>query len=155
MRKQVAVLEQEMFTIETTGRGFTDITAIVRQFVDNSRVSSGLCNLFLLHTSASLILCENADPDVLVDLGNYFQAIVPERSEHYLHRMEGPDDMPAHIRSVLTLNSLCVPVQRGHCVLGTWQGIFLWEHRKHGHRRQLMITLQGPEIESPTSGVSP
>ncbi|NEQ19142.1 MAG: YjbQ family protein, partial [Microcoleus sp. SIO2G3] len=107
-----------------------------------SRVETGLCVLFLRHTSASLLIQENADPDVLKDLANFMAKIVPE-SAHYIHDAEGPDDMPAHIRTALTHTSEIIPINRGHLVLGTWQGIYIWEHRQRSHTRELVVHISG------------
>ena len=104
---------------------------------------TGLCHLFIRHTSASLILCENADPDVRRDLDTYMEKLVRDGDPMFRHRSEGPDDMSAHIRSVLTASSLTLPVRDGRCDLGTWQGVFLWEHRTHAHRREVVVTVQG------------
>lgn len=118
-----------------------EITAEVQEYVSNSGLKTGLCNIFLQHTSASLILCENADPDVQRDLEAFAQRLVPDGDPLFQHTMEGPDDMPAHVRTVLTDNSISVPIGSGRCLLGTWQGIFLWEHRHISHRRNIVITL--------------
>lgn len=102
-----------------------------------------MCQLFLHHTSASLILCENADPDVRTDLESYMTRLVPDGDPLYDHTAEGPDDMPAHIRSILTGCDMTLPVASGRCDLGIWQGVYLWEHRSGGHRRQLTLTVYG------------
>lgn len=135
-------MNQEMLNIETNGRGTYNVSKKVQNVVAKSTIQAGLCHLFLQHTSASLILCENADPTVRTDLENFMARIAPDGDPAYLHDMEGPDDMPAHIRSILTQNSLTIPIINGRCVLGTWQGIYLWEHRTMGHQRKLLITLQ-------------
>ena len=135
-------MKQKTLSIETKGRGTFDISNDIQRFVDKSDIKTGLCHLFLQHTSASLILCENADPSVRVDLENFMERIAPDGDPAYLHDMEGPDDMPAHIRTILTQNSLTLPISHGRCALGTWQGVYLWEHRTHGHSRKLVITLQ-------------
>lgn len=135
-------MKQEMLNIETNGRGTYDVSNEVQSIVDKNNIQSGLCHLFLQHTSASLILCENADATVRTDLENFMVRIAPDGDPVYLHDMEGPDDMPAHIRTILTQNSLTIPIVNGRCALGTWQGIYLWEHRTTGHTRSLMITLQ-------------
>ncbi|MCC5794003.1 MAG: YjbQ family protein [Chromatiales bacterium] len=134
---------QEQLVIETAGRGFTEITRQVREHVAASPVRTGLCHLFVQHTSASLIIGENADPDVLRDLEAFMSDRIPDGDPLFVHTAEGPDDMPAHVRSVLTATSLSVPVSEGELALGTWQGIFLWEHRHRGHRRSVILTLQG------------
>ena len=131
----------ERFRIRTRGRGTTEITSEVDRIVRNSGASDGLCNVFLHHTSASLILCENADPTVRRDLETYFARLVPDGDPSFVHDAEGPDDMPAHIRSILTQNSLSIPIAQGSCDLGTWQGLYLWEHRTHPHERKLTVTV--------------
>ena len=130
-------------TIETPGRGTIDITTQVQRVVSAAGIDTGLCNVFVHHTSASLMLCENADPDVRRDLETFMARIVPDGDPAFVHTAEGPDDMPAHVRSVLTTNSLSVPVTNGRCALGTWQGIYLWEHRHAPHRRRVTVTVQG------------
>lgn len=114
----------------------------VQAAVQASGVQTGLCTLFVRHTSASLIIQENADPDVLADLETFLAKLVPEGS-FYRHSAEGPDDMPAHIRSVLTQTSLQIPVMNGRLALGTWQGIYLWEHRHRGHQRDVVVHISG------------
>ncbi|NEP83827.1 MAG: YjbQ family protein [Okeania sp. SIO3B3] len=133
---------QQLLQINTSGKSLLKITSKVQESVARSGVKTGLCNLFLRHTSASLIIQENADPDVLVDLENFISKLVPE-GYHYIHSAEGPDDMPAHIRSVLTHTSEQIPINNGRLVLGTWQGIYVWEHRQHSHRRDLVIHISG------------
>lgn len=119
-----------------------NITQKIEDAVAESRVETGLCVLFLRHTSASLLIQENADPDVLKDLANFMAKIVPE-SAQYIHDAEGPDDMPAHIRTALTHTSEIIPINRGHLVLGTWQGIYIWEHRQRSHTRELVVHISG------------
>lgn len=133
---------QKILNIKTNGRGTYNITSEIQAAISKNSLNSGLCNLFLQHTSASLILCENADPTVRADLETFMARIAPDGTEQYEHDMEGPDDMPAHIRSILTQNSLTLPVIDGRCALGTWQGVYLWEHRTQSHQRKLIITLQ-------------
>ena len=133
---------QEILSIRTQGRGTIDVTSEVEQLVSKSNIKNGLCNLFIQHTSASLILCENADPDVRVDLENFMQQIVKDGDSLFRHTAEGPDDMPAHIRNVLTSSSLTIPIAKGRCLLGTWQGIYLWEHRLSAHVRKIIVTIQ-------------
>lgn len=135
-------MKQQIITIETHGRGTYEISGEIQYVIDAHKVKTGLCHLFLQHTSASLILCENADYTVREDLENFMSRIAPDGVEEYLHNMEGPDDMPAHIRTILTQNSLTLPVTSGRCTLGTWQGVYLWEHRTMGHKRKLVITIQ-------------
>ena len=134
---------QERLEIATRGRGFTDVTREVAGAVSRAGVEGGLCNVFLHHTSASLILCENADPDVRSDLEAFFARLVPDGDGLYRHTAEGPDDMPAHVRTVLTQNSISLPVSGGRPGLGTWQGLYLWEHRTHAHRRRLTVSIVG------------
>jgi len=127
--------------ISTPGRGFQDISGDVQGLLRQSSVQDGICHLFLRHTSASLLITENADPDVRRDLETFMSRVVPDGDPAYLHSMEGPDDMPAHIRSVLTSSELTVPLRAGRLALGTWQGIYLWEHRVRPHRRRIDITV--------------
>ena len=133
---------QEIIRVKTQGRSTVDITAEVEKLVSQSSVESGLCNLFIQHTSASLVLCENADPDVRSDMENFMQQMVRDGDPLFRHRAEGPDDMPAHIRNVLTSSSLTIPIANGRCLLGTWQGIYLWEHRLNAHVRNVIVTIQ-------------
>jgi secondary thiamine-phosphate synthase enzyme len=135
-------MKQQILNIETKGRGTYEISSDIQHVIGANNIQSGLCHLFLRHTSASLILCENADATVRDDLENFMARIAPDGAPEYHHDMEGPDDMPAHIRTILTQNSLTIPIVNGRCALGTWQGIFLWEHRTMGHTRKLVITLQ-------------
>lgn len=129
--------------VATHGRGTVDITREVQAAVDAAEVDSGLCNVFVHHTSASLILCENADPSVRSDLERFLARLVPDGDPLFEHTAEGPDDMPAHVRSVLTQASISIPVAGGRLDLGTWQGIYLWEHRHRGHRRRVTISVVG------------
>jgi secondary thiamine-phosphate synthase enzyme len=133
---------QEILSIRTQGRSTIDVTNEVERLVSKSGIIDGLCNLFIQHTSASLILCENADPDVRVDLENFMQQIVKDGDPLFRHTAEGADDMPAHIRNVLTSSSLTIPIAKGRCLLGTWQGIYLWEHRLSAHMRKIIVTIQ-------------
>ncbi|MEE4292480.1 MAG: secondary thiamine-phosphate synthase enzyme YjbQ [Xanthomonadales bacterium] len=135
----------EDFAIQTAGRGFRDISRELQDIVQRSGVEAGICNVFLRHTSASLLITENADPDVRADLESFLSRLAPDGDPSYLHSAEGPDDMPAHIRSVLTANELTLPVRGGRLALGTWQGVYLWEHRRRPHRRRLDITVIGRE----------
>ena len=130
-------------TVSTRGRGFHDITSEVRQAVAESGARQGLCTVFLHHTSASLILCENADPDVRRDLEAFFARLVKDGDSLFQHDAEGPDDMPAHVRTVLTQNSLSIPIQNGSADLGTWQGLYVWEHRTSPHRRRVTVSVLG------------
>lgn len=133
----------ETLHISTQGRGIYEVTASVRQFLSQSGIQNGLLTLHIRHTSASLMIQENADPTVKVDLENYFARLAPDGDPSYEHDMEGPDDMPAHIRSAITPVNLSIPFQRGSLALGTWQGIYLWEHRIHPHRRQIALHIIG------------
>lgn len=136
-------MHQLEFSIQTEGRGTYDLTRRVAEAVEESGIATGLCHIFLRHTSASLMLCENADPAVLRDLESFMTRLTPDGDPLYTHTAEGPDDMPAHVRSVLTHNDLNVPVRNSQCDLGTWQGIFLWEHRHAPHRRNITLTISG------------
>jgi secondary thiamine-phosphate synthase enzyme len=129
-------------TVVTPGRGLIDVTDRVAAFVREQSIETGLLTIFCRHTSASLLIQENADPDVLRDLGTFFRKIAPE-GDHYRHADEGPDDMPGHIRSALTQSSLSIPVADGRLALGTWQAIYLYEHRAVSHRRELVLHLIG------------
>ena len=137
------MIYQETVTINTTGRGTTDITPLLERQLKQSGISAGICNIFIQHTSASLILCENADPAVRADLEMFMSRLVKDGDPAFRHDTEGADDMPAHIRSILTESSLTVPVSRGCLMLGTWQGIYLYEHRHSGFNRQILVTLYG------------
>ena len=134
---------QENFTVVTRGRGSYPITDAVQGRVRSSGVHTGICNVFIHHTSASLILCENADPDVRDDLERFMQHLVPDGDPMFAHAAEGPDDMPGHVRSILTAGELTLPITRGRCALGTWQGVYLWEHRTSGYRRRVTVTVYG------------
>ena len=134
---------QKSLSIATRGRSLLEITRRVNDMAVASGIATGLCNVFLQHTSASLVLTENADPDVLTDLETMLAALAPDGDPRYIHDAEGPDDMAAHLRSVLTTNSLQMPIGQGRLLLGTWQGIYLWEHRHAPHTRHLVITIQG------------
>ena len=134
---------QKRFTVATSGRGTTDITAEIQSLVRESSIRTGMCLVFCHHTSASLILCENADPDVHVDLETFMSELVPDGRPGFIHTAEGPDDMTAHVRSILTTNDLSLPVTEGRCALGTWQGVYLWEHRTTRHIREITVTIYG------------
>jgi len=131
------------FAIRTHGKGLYEFTGDVESWVREQRMTSGLLTLFCRHTSASLVVQENADPDVQTDLARYFERIAPENSRDYIHTVEGPDDMPAHIRAVLTGVQLSIPLIGGSLALGTWQGIYLFEHRAAPHRRSVAAHLLG------------
>lgn len=134
---------QQSLQLDTRGRGSYEISGDVGRIISASKIGTGLCHIFVHHTSASLMLCENADPSVRRDLEGFMARTVPDGDPRYEHSLEGADDMAAHIRSILTNMDLTIPVSNGHSGLGTWQGIFLWEHRTHPHRRQVTVTIQG------------
>ena len=129
--------------VSTRGPGLTDLSCEVETFVSKAKITEGLLTLFLRHTSASLLIQENADSDVLRDLENFFSRLVSRDQKLYGHQTEGPDDMPAHIRSALTDVSLAIPVTGGNLALGTWQGVYLFEHRRAPHTRRLVLHLNG------------
>ncbi len=135
---------QKEISVTVRGKGIHDITSIVNEAIKKNEVSKGICNLFIKHTSASLIIQENADPAVLEDLNNFYDKLVPE-SDQYIHSQEGPDDMPAHIRSTLTNSDLNIPIKNNSLELGTWQGVYLFEHRRPKYdseiTRKLTITI--------------
>ena len=136
-------MHQKTFTIPTPGRGLHPITAAVCDVASEASIATGICNVFVHHTSASLLIQENADPDVRVDLDAFFERLVPDGDPLYRHTDEGPDDMPAHVRSALTASTLSIPVTDGRLALGTWQGIYLWEHRHRAHSRRITVTVSG------------
>ncbi len=129
--------------ILTRGKGLYPFTREVAQWVTSLKIDTGLLTVFVQHTSASLAIQENADPDVVRDLADYFERLAPENDPQYRHQDEGPDDMPAHIRSALTATSLTIPIVHGRMALGTWQGIYLFEHRRAPHRRSVVLHLIG------------
>lgn len=137
------MIKQTILQYELAGRSTRNITEDVQAFVATSGIQTGTCHVFVQHTSASLMLCENADPDVRQDLETFMQHIVPDGNPMFRHQDEGPDDISAHIRTVLTNPDLTVPVRQGQCALGIWQGIYLWEHRSHRHQRRVILTVQG------------
>ena len=137
------MLHQHSFEVATSGRGTYDVTDQVQRAVARGGVERGLCNVFIHHTSASLILCENADPAVRHDLETFMTHAVPDGDSMFTHTAEGPDDMSAHVRSVLTHSMLSIPVVDGRCALGAWQGVYVWEHRQSPFRRRLTITVLG------------
>lgn len=138
------MIHRETLRIDTVrGRGTYEITRQVQQIAGRSGLAHGLCHLFIKHTSASLIVCENADRTVRTDLETFFARLVPDGDDRFIHDAEGPDDMPAHLRSILTQTSLSVPLVEGRCDLGTWQGIFVWEHRAEPHQRHVVVTIMG------------
>jgi secondary thiamine-phosphate synthase enzyme len=134
---------QHTLTVTTRGQGLVEVTGEVARWVDGQGIGTGLLTVFCRHTSASLVIQENADPDVRTDLEAFFGRLVREDPSLYAHTVEGPDDMPAHIRTALTQTHLSIPVDRGRPRLGTWQGIYLFEHRRSGHRRELVLHLTG------------
>lgn len=136
------MIRQSEISISTVAKSFIEISSNVARAVRDSGVALGICNVFIQHTSASLLITENANPDVRRDLESYLSDLVPE-SRHYIHSAEGKDDMPAHIRTVLTETSINIPITNGRLQLGTWQGIYLWEHRDVGHNRNVIVTVSG------------
>ncbi|WP_457673601.1 secondary thiamine-phosphate synthase enzyme YjbQ [Thiolapillus sp.] len=134
---------QESLDISTHGRGTVNISRQVADAITRSGIQTGICHVFVQHTSASLILCENADPQVRADLERFMVEIVPDGYHLFRHTAEGPDDMPAHVRSILTNMDLTIPVSHGRPALGIWQGIYLYEHRTHAHRRTVTVTVTG------------
>ena len=139
----IEMFKQETLTVETRGRGTYDLSHEVQQRVEHAGVTTGICHVFIRHTSASLMLCENADPAVMRDLETFMSRLAPDGDPAFTHTAEGPDDMPAHVRSVLTQSDLNLPIRDGRCSLGTWQGIYLWEHRYAPHTRQVIVTING------------
>ncbi len=130
-------------TLQVPGPGLHEITSQVADAVSEAGVAEGLCTLFLRHTSASLTIQENADPSARRDLEGWLDRLVPEDDPHFTHKAEGPDDMPSHVKTALTATSLGIPIVDGRLALGTWQGIFLWEHRRSRHRRELVVHIGG------------
>ena len=137
------MIEQQTITVKTQGRATIEITREVERLLRESSIERGLCHVFVHHTSASLIITENADSNVRRDLETYIEKLVLDGDPAYRHDQEGPDDMAAHIRSVLTQSEITIPVHAGRLALGTWQGLFLWEHRYRPHQRKITITLNG------------
>ena len=134
---------QHTFNHQTLGRGTANITRHAEEILEKSGIKTGMLNIFVHHTSASLILCENADPGVRADLEYFMEKITPDGDPGYKHRDEGPDDMSAHVRTILTTSSLTIPFNNHQLLLGTWQGIYLWEHRTHPHNRKITVTVYG------------
>jgi len=134
-------MHQFTITINTSGRSLIEITDQISDCLAQLTIKTGLVNIFLQHTSASLTITENADPTVLQDLETVIQRLAPDGDPEYLHNYEGDDDMAAHIRSILTTNELTVPIKNGRLALGTWQGVFLWEHRYRPHARSIVVTV--------------
>ena len=134
---------QESITIETRQQGLVDITSRISPIVSQSGLSQGVCTVFVQHTSCSLVIQENADPTARADLENWLARLAPENDPRYTHTLEGPDDMPAHLKAAVTKTSEQVPVVQGKLGLGTWQGLYLWEHRRQGGQRRVVITILG------------
>jgi secondary thiamine-phosphate synthase enzyme len=130
-------------TLKTSGAGLYEFSREAHAFVASAEMETGLFTAFCRHTSASLVIQENADPDVQRDLAAFFRRLVPDGDPLFVHTMEGPDDMPAHVRSILTQAALTIPIADGSPALGTWQGVFVWEHRTHPHRRSVVVTVMG------------
>jgi len=134
-------MHRRTLTVETRGRGFHEITGDIAGIVREAGVDDGLCHLFIRHTSASLLITENADPEVLGDLERWIADLAPDGDPRFRHTAEGPDDMSAHVRTMLTQTELTVPIVDGALALGTWQGVFVWEHRANPHARRLTISV--------------
>ncbi len=132
-----------LFRIQTRGKGTYEITGSVREILRQSGIRTGTATVFIQHTSASLVIYENADPSARVDLHAFFEELVPENTPYFVHTDEGPDDMPSHLRMVLTRTSEVIPVARGELLLGTWQGIFVFEHRRAPHTRSIAVSIVG------------
>ena len=129
----------ESLVVETSGQGLLEITRVVNAVVASSRIEEGLCTIFVRHTSASLIIQENADPTAKRYLERWLNRLVPEGESFYEHDTEGPDDMPSHIKAALTATSVSIPIMKRRLALGTWQGVYLWEHRRRGSRREVVV----------------
>lgn len=134
---------QQTLSVATAGRGSYEISARIAAAVRASAIDTGLCHVFIQHTSASLMICENADPAVRADLEAFMVCLVPDGDPLFTHTAEGPDDMPSHVRSILTQTHLSLPIVDGRCALGTWQGVYLWEHRTAAHDRTIIVTIAG------------
>ena len=137
------MVHQQQLRFSTRGRGTYNISQQVDEVISKSGIKTGICQIFIHHTSASLILCENADPTVRTDLETFMKRLVPDGDSMFKHKDEGDDDMPAHIRTILTESSLSIPVDKGKERLGTWQGIYLWEHRTSPFKRNITVTVIG------------
>ena len=135
------MISHTTITVSTRGKGLYPFTTVVAGWIAKAGVQNGLLTVFVQHTSCSLVIQENADPDVTLDLRDFFERLVPESEEGYRHTVEGPDDMTSHIRSALTQTSLSIPVISGRLALGTWQGLYVFEHRVHPHRRRVVLHL--------------
>jgi len=139
------MIQQQQLLTTTDGRGCFEITNKLSNLVAASGAQLGSCHCFIHHTSASLIIMENADPEVLRDLERFFSDIVPDGDQRFQHTAEGPDDMPAHVRNALTLTDVTIPIRQGTLDLGTWQGVFVYEHRHRAHQRRVTVTITAPE----------
>jgi secondary thiamine-phosphate synthase enzyme len=137
------MISQHQLKIDTSGRGTYDLSADIQSAVRGSGITTGMCHVFIRHTSASLMINENADPAVMADFESFMSRLVPDGDPMFTHTQEGPDDMPSHVRSILTQTDLNIPVQDGKCALGRWQGVYLWEHRHAPHERKIVLTVQG------------
>lgn len=136
-------IQQAKIQINTSGRYTYEITSLINKELQTHQIKTGICHIFIQHTSASLIITENADPDVRHDLETIIQRLSPDADPEYLHTLEGPDDMSAHGRSMLTQTEITIPIINGQLGLGTWQGVYLWEHRTHSFQRNLILTIIG------------
>lgn len=134
---------RKKLSLSTAGRGTHEITSQIRALVTQETITCGLCHLFVRHASAALVISENADPAVQKDLDMFMARLVPDGEAEFLHRAEGKDDMAAHIRSILTHTSITIPIENSDLALGSWQGIFLWEHRSQPHSREIIVTMYG------------
>ena len=143
VRRQSMKAHTSAFTVRTRGKGTSEITDDVARMIRESGVQTGTVTVFIRHTSASLIIYENADPSARTDLHEFFERLVPEDSDYFIHTAEGPDDMPSHLRMVLTRTSETIPIAAGRMALGTWQGIFVFEHRTAPHRREICVSVIG------------
>jgi len=136
-------MQQKILAFPTDGRGTTEITDSIAAVLAGEELKIGLCHAFIRHTSASLIICENADPSVRKDLERFTARWIPDGDRLFEHDVEGPDDMPAHLRTIFTQTALTIPIHQGRLALGTWQGVYLWEHRRAGSRREVVVTVTG------------
>ncbi len=137
------MIRQQQLHIPTPGRGAIEITDAIADVVAVADMDIGIAHVFIMHTSASLMICENADPEVLRDLERFTARLVPDGDPIFRHRAEGPDDMPAHVRSIFTQSTLAIPISGGRMALGTWQGVFLWEHRMAPQHRRVVVSVDG------------
>jgi secondary thiamine-phosphate synthase enzyme len=137
------LIQHTTITVPTRGKGLYPFTSQVEDWLSKQKISNGLLTLFIQHTSCSLVIQENADPDVTLDMRDFFEQLVPEETRGFRHTVEGPDDMTSHIRSALTHTSLSVPVMSGHMALGTWQGLYVFEHRTRAHQRKVVVQFMG------------